>query len=59
MKNETILVVGGSGDFLSNYFLPYPTQLTGWYSREDDFLYEFWTSKEIRVEPLTDVPHQP
>jgi soluble cytochrome b562 len=47
---------GGSGDYLSSYFLEYPTQLTGWYSREDDYLKEFWTSKEIGMEPLTDVP---
>ena len=48
--------VGGSGDYLSSYFLPYPTQLNSWYSREDDFLTEFWTSKEIGMEPLSDVP---
>ncbi|MFQ5821338.1 MAG: S41 family peptidase [Candidatus Heimdallarchaeota archaeon] len=47
---------GGSGDYLSSYFLEYPTQLNSWYSREDDFLTEFWTSKEIGVERLTDVP---
>jgi len=47
---------GGSGDYLSSYFLKYPTQLNSWYSREDDFLTEFWTSKEIGVERLTDVP---
>ncbi|UCF04057.1 MAG: S41 family peptidase, partial [bacterium] len=47
---------GGSGDYLSSYFLKYPTQLNGWYSREDDFLTEFWTSKEIGVERLTEVP---
>ena len=47
---------GGSGDYLSSYFLAYPTQLNSWYSREDDFLTEFWTIKEIGMEPLTDVP---
>jgi len=47
---------GGSGDYLSSYFLKHPTQLTGWFSREDNFLYEFWTTKEIGVERLTDVP---
>jgi tetratricopeptide (TPR) repeat protein len=47
---------GGSGDYLSSYFLNYPTQLTSWYSREDDFLTEFWTSKEIGVERLTEIP---
>ncbi len=47
---------GGSGDYLSSYFLPYPTQLTSCYYRKDDFLEEFWTSKEIGMEPLTDVP---
>jgi tetratricopeptide (TPR) repeat protein len=47
---------GGSGDYLSSYFLDYPTQLNSWYSREDNFLTEFWTSKGIRVKRLTDVP---
>jgi len=47
---------GGSGDYLSSYFLKHPTQLNSWYSREDDFLQEFWTVKEIGVERLTDVP---
>ena len=47
---------GGSGDYLSSYFLKYPTQLTGWYSREDDYLTEFWTIKETGIQPLTDVP---
>jgi hypothetical protein len=47
---------GGSGDYLSSYFLPYPTQLNSWYSREDDFLTEYWTAKEIGVERLTEVP---
>jgi tetratricopeptide (TPR) repeat protein len=47
---------GGSGDYLSSYFLKHPTQLTGWYSRKDDFLTEFWTFKDIGVKRLTDVP---
>jgi len=47
---------GGSGDYLSSYFLEYPTQLTSWYSREDDFLTEFWTSKNIGMASLVDVP---
>ncbi len=47
---------GGSGDYLSSFFLKYPTQLNSWYSREEDFLSEFWTSKEIGMEPLTEVP---
>ncbi|UCH85257.1 MAG: hypothetical protein JSW50_06085, partial [Candidatus Latescibacterota bacterium] len=47
---------GGSGDYLSSYFLEYPTQLNSSYSREDDFLTEFWTSEDIDVRRLTDVP---
>ena len=47
---------GGSGDYLSSYFLQHPTQLTSSYSREDDFLTEFWTSENIGTERLTDVP---
>jgi tetratricopeptide (TPR) repeat protein len=47
---------GGSGDYLSSYFLKHPTQLNSWYSRKDDFLTEFWTFKDIGVERLTDVP---
>jgi Peptidase family S41/N-terminal domain of Peptidase_S41 in eukaryotic IRBP/Tetratricopeptide repeat len=47
---------GGSGDYLSSYFLPYPTQLSGSYSREDGSLTEFWTRKDIGMEPRTDVP---
>jgi tetratricopeptide (TPR) repeat protein len=47
---------GGSGDYLSSYFLKYPTPLTGWYSREDDFLTEFSTIRDIGMEPLTEVP---
>jgi tetratricopeptide (TPR) repeat protein len=47
---------GGSGDYLSSYFLPYPTQLSSWYSREDDSTTEFWTRSDIGREPRTDVP---
>ena len=47
---------GGSGDYLSSYFLAHPTQLTGWYSRADDFLTEFWTNGTIGIKPLVDVP---
>jgi hypothetical protein len=47
---------GGSGDYLSSYFLSHPTQLTGWYSREDDHLTESWTSGDIGADRLTAVP---
>jgi len=47
---------GGSGDYLSSYFLPHSTQLNGWYSREEDFLTEFWTREDIGMEPLLEVP---
>ncbi len=47
---------GGSGDYLSSYFLPYPTQLSSSYSRLDGWLTEFWTRKDIGTEPRTDVP---
>jgi C-terminal processing protease CtpA/Prc len=47
---------GGSGDYLSSFFLPYPTQLTGWYYRENDYTEEFWTTREMGGKPLTDVP---
>jgi C-terminal processing protease CtpA/Prc len=47
---------GGSGTHLSGFFLPYPTQLTGWYYRENDYLEEFWTTNEKSGKPLTDVP---
>ncbi len=47
---------GGSGDYLSTYFLPHPTQLNSWYSRKYDFLTENWTQHDIGMEPLTDVP---
>jgi len=47
---------GGSGDYLSSYFLPYPTQLTGSYSRSEGRLTEIWTMKDIGMEPRTGVP---
>jgi tetratricopeptide (TPR) repeat protein len=47
---------GGSGDYLSSYFLKYPTQLNSWYSREDDFLTEFWTAEKSGFEQLTEIP---
>ena len=50
---------GGAGEslpYLSRYFLPYGTQLTGYYSRETDFLTEFWVAKEVGGPPLPDVP---
>jgi hypothetical protein len=47
---------GGSGDYLSSFFLPYPTQLSGVYSRRDSSLTEIWTRRDIGMEPRTDVP---
>ncbi|KPJ89636.1 MAG: hypothetical protein AMS18_12315 [Gemmatimonas sp. SG8_17] len=50
---------GGAGEslpYLCSYFFEYPTQLTGYYSREDDFLTEFWTAKEITGERRPGVP---
>ena len=47
---------GGAGDFLSSYFLKYPTQLSSVYYRENNYTEEFWTSREIDGEPRTDVP---
>jgi len=47
---------GGSGDYLSSFFLPHPTQLTGWYYRENDYLEECWTTREMGGKPLVDVP---
>jgi tetratricopeptide (TPR) repeat protein len=50
---------GGAGEslpYLTRYFLPYPTQLTSYYSRESDFLTEFWTAKEVGAARLPDVP---
>jgi tetratricopeptide (TPR) repeat protein len=47
---------GGSGDYLSSYFLPYPTQLSGSFSRQEGLLTEIWTRRDIGMEPRTDVP---
>ena len=47
---------GGSGDYLSSYFLPHPTQLTGAYYREGNDLQESWTSRTIEGERMLDVP---
>jgi C-terminal processing protease CtpA/Prc len=50
---------GGMPDmiqFLSNYFFEHPTQLTGLYVREDDFIIETWTSEKIEGKRMTDVP---
>ena len=62
LSNASAIIVdlrengGGSGDYLSSYFLEYPTQLSGSYSRQDDFVTEFWTLKDIGTERLTEVP---
>jgi tetratricopeptide (TPR) repeat protein len=47
---------GGSGDYLSSFFLPYPTRLSGVYSRGDSSLTEIWTRGDIGMKPRTDVP---
>ncbi len=47
---------GGSGDYLSSYFLPYPTQLSGSYARQTGKLTEGWTRRDIGTEPRLDVP---
>jgi len=47
---------GGSGDYLSSYFLPYPTQLCGLYTRQSGALMECWTRRDIGMQPRTDVP---
>jgi len=50
---------GGMPDmiqFLSNYFFEHPTQLTGLYVREDDFINETWTSEKIEGKRMTNVP---
>jgi len=47
---------GGSGDYLSSYFLPYPTQLSGSFSRQTGSLTESWTRRDIGMEPRLDVP---
>lgn len=47
---------GGSGDYLSSFFLPYPTQLSGSFSRQSGVLTESWTSRDIGHAPRLDVP---
>jgi len=47
---------GGSGDYLSSFFLPYPTALTGSYSRQADELTENQTRSDIGLKPLTEIP---
>jgi tetratricopeptide (TPR) repeat protein len=47
---------GGSGDYLSSYFLPHPTQLTGTYYREGNNLQESWTSRNTEGERMLDIP---
>ncbi|MFC1574492.1 S41 family peptidase [Gemmatimonadota bacterium] len=50
---------GGAGEslpYLCSFFLPFPTQLSSYYSRESDFLTEFWTLEEVEGGRLSDVP---
>jgi hypothetical protein len=47
---------GGSGDYLSSYYLPYPTQLSGSFSRQTGTLTEIWTRRDIGMAPRLDVP---
>jgi len=50
---------GGSGiliPMLCSYFLPYPTQLTSTYYREDDITEEWWTYEHVEGKQLLDVP---
>lgn len=47
---------GGSGDFLSSYFLEHPTQLNSWYSRTEGTVMQFWTAPDPGAERLTAVP---
>ena len=47
---------GGSGDYLSSYFLEHPTQLNSSYSRIDNYLTESWTLDDIGMEQMTDIP---
>jgi len=62
MENADAIIIdvrengGGSGTHLSSFFLPYPTQLTGWYYREQNYTEEFWTTDEMEGKPLVDVP---
>jgi retinol-binding protein 3 len=47
---------GGSGDYLSSYFLPYPTQLSGSFSRQTGVLTEFWTRQDIGMRRASTSP---
>jgi tetratricopeptide (TPR) repeat protein len=50
---------GGSMEmipFISSYFFPFPTQLTGIYYREQDLIQEIWTVENIEGERLLNVP---
>jgi tetratricopeptide (TPR) repeat protein len=47
---------GGSGDWLSSYFLPYPTQLSSDVSRPAGAVIENWTIRDVGMAPRTDVP---
>jgi retinol-binding protein 3 len=47
---------GGSGDYLSSFFLPHPTQLSGSYARASGTLTEIWTRGDTGLAPRLDVP---
>jgi hypothetical protein len=47
---------GGSDDYLSSYFLPYPTQLSGSYARATGRLAERWTRGDTGLAPRVDLP---
>ena len=50
---------GGGGSlipWMCSYFLPYPTQLTGTYYRNDDLTEEWWTMEHVEGKRLLDVP---
>jgi C-terminal processing protease CtpA/Prc len=50
---------GGSGNLIPlylSYFLPYPTQLTGTYYRNQDLTEEWWTHEKVEGKRLLDVP---
>jgi tetratricopeptide (TPR) repeat protein len=47
---------GGSGDFLSSFFLEHPTQLNSQYSRTEGTLAQSWTDPDPGAERLTTVP---
>ncbi len=62
LKDANALIIdirengGGMGDFLSNYFLTHPTQLTGEYVRTEDYTDEFWTTGAVESQRMTEVP---